>query len=164
MWPTLPPSLFLYSWLFPTGCSVCSHLLMLVPRSWIFLPWRWRWYVPQKRRLTQDLHRVTSQNTTYFILLLDFWTLSITLHSKEHTTFWTSGSVRSLELVLDMLCSVWNSRQWKKFRSPVILSYVTFPSKDIVLSCYRICFFVVQDTRIIEAGTLSASGLFTWMF
>jgi hypothetical protein len=31
-----PP--LLYSWLFPTGGSVCSHLLTLVPRSRIFLP------------------------------------------------------------------------------------------------------------------------------
>jgi hypothetical protein len=38
MWPKVPPSLFLYSWLFPTGCSVCSHLLTLVPGRWIFYP------------------------------------------------------------------------------------------------------------------------------
>jgi hypothetical protein len=30
MWPTLPLSLFLYSWVFSTGGSVCSHLLTLV--------------------------------------------------------------------------------------------------------------------------------------
>jgi hypothetical protein len=93
-----------------------------------------------------------SEGGTLNILLLDFWILSITLHSKQHTTFWTSGSVRSLELVSEILCSVWNSRQWKKFRSPVILSYVTFPSKDLVLSFYRICLFVVKN--IVEAGTL----------
>jgi hypothetical protein len=29
-------SLFLYSWLFPTDGSICSHLLTLVPRSRIF--------------------------------------------------------------------------------------------------------------------------------
>jgi hypothetical protein len=57
MWPTLPLSLFLYSWLFPTGGLVCSHLLTLVPRSRTFLPWRWRRYVPPKRRLTQDPRR-----------------------------------------------------------------------------------------------------------
>jgi hypothetical protein len=66
MWHTLPLSLFLYSWLFWTGDSVCSHLLMLVHRSRIFLPWRWRRYVPPKRRLTQDLHSATSQKTTFF--------------------------------------------------------------------------------------------------
>jgi hypothetical protein len=65
LWPTLPLSLFLYSWLFLTGGSVCSHLLTLVPRSRILLPWRWRRYVPPKRLLTQDLHSATSQKTTF---------------------------------------------------------------------------------------------------
>jgi hypothetical protein len=65
MWHTLPLSLFLYSWLFMTGGSVCSHLLMLVHRSQIFLPWRWRRYVPPKRQLTQDLHGATSQKTFF---------------------------------------------------------------------------------------------------
>jgi hypothetical protein len=51
---------FLYSWLFPTGGSVCSHLATRVLRSPIFLPWRWRRYVPPKRRLTQELHSATS--------------------------------------------------------------------------------------------------------
>jgi hypothetical protein len=37
---------------------VCSHLLTLVPRSRIFLPWRWR----------QDLHCATSQKTAFFIV------------------------------------------------------------------------------------------------
>jgi hypothetical protein len=32
MWPTLHPLLFLYSWAFSTGDSVCSHLLTLVTR------------------------------------------------------------------------------------------------------------------------------------
>jgi hypothetical protein len=45
-----------------------SHPLMLVHRSWIFLPWSWRRYVPPKRRLTQDLHSATSQKTTIFIV------------------------------------------------------------------------------------------------
>jgi hypothetical protein len=46
------------------GC----YLLTLVHRSWIFLPWRWRRYVPPKRRLTQYLHSATSQKTTFFIV------------------------------------------------------------------------------------------------
>jgi hypothetical protein len=50
LWPTLPPSfppsLFLYSCVFSTGGSVCSHLLRLVPRSRIILPWIWRRHVP----------------------------------------------------------------------------------------------------------------------
>jgi hypothetical protein len=68
MWPTLPLSLFLYSRLFPTCGSVCSHLLMLVTRSRIFLPWWWRRYVPPKRRVTQDLHSATSQKMIFFYI------------------------------------------------------------------------------------------------
>jgi hypothetical protein len=44
------------------------HLLTLVPRSRIFLPWRWRRYVPPKRRFKQDLHGATSQKTAFFIV------------------------------------------------------------------------------------------------
>jgi hypothetical protein len=40
---------------------VCSHLLMISRRSRIFLPLRWRWYVPPKRRFT-------SQKTVFFIV------------------------------------------------------------------------------------------------
>jgi hypothetical protein len=43
----------------------CIHLLTLVLRSRIFLPWRWRRYVPPKRRFTQDLHGATSQKTAF---------------------------------------------------------------------------------------------------
>jgi hypothetical protein len=50
------------------AATVCSYLLTLVPRSWIFLPWSWRRYVPPKRRLTQDLHGATSQKTAFFIV------------------------------------------------------------------------------------------------
>jgi hypothetical protein len=46
--------------------AVCSHLLTLVPRSRILLPWRWRWYVLPKRRFTQHLHGTTSQMTAFF--------------------------------------------------------------------------------------------------
>jgi hypothetical protein len=66
--------------------TVCSYLLTLVPRSRIFLPWRWRRYVPPKRRFTQDLHGATSQKTAFFSLqppahagssLADFSTLKV---------------------------------------------------------------------------------------
>jgi hypothetical protein len=33
-----------------------------------FLPWRWRRYVPPKRRFTQDLHGTTSQKTAFFLI------------------------------------------------------------------------------------------------
>jgi hypothetical protein len=62
-------------WVFWTGDSVCSHLLTLVPRLWIFLPWRWKWYLSPKRRLTEDLHGATSQKTVFFKfkLVCDVW-------------------------------------------------------------------------------------------
>jgi hypothetical protein len=69
MWSTLPHLRFLYSWVFATGGSVCSHLLTLVPRSRIFLSWRWRLYFPPKHRFTQDLHGATSQKRACFISL-----------------------------------------------------------------------------------------------
>jgi hypothetical protein len=47
---------------------VCSHLLTLTLYSRIFLHCKWKRYVPPKRRLIQDLHRATSQNTTFFIV------------------------------------------------------------------------------------------------
>jgi hypothetical protein len=62
------PFRFLYSWEFSTGALVYSHLLTLVPRSRIFLPWRWRRYVPPKCRFTHDLHSDTSQKTAFFIV------------------------------------------------------------------------------------------------
>jgi hypothetical protein len=70
MWPTFPPFLFLYSWVFSTGDSVCSHLLTLAPGSRIFLPWSWRRYIPPKRRFTQYvyLQGAKSHKTAFFIL------------------------------------------------------------------------------------------------
>jgi hypothetical protein len=50
-----------------SACS-CSHLLTLVPRTRIFLPWRWRRYVPPKRRFTHDLHGATSQKKPFFLM------------------------------------------------------------------------------------------------
>jgi hypothetical protein len=46
------------------------HLLTLVPGSRIFLPWRWRRYIPPKGRFTQDLHGATSQKTAFFIWIV----------------------------------------------------------------------------------------------
>jgi hypothetical protein len=53
-------------WVFLTGGTVCSHMHTLVPRSRIFLPWKWRRHVPLKRRFTQHLHGTTSQKTAFF--------------------------------------------------------------------------------------------------
>jgi hypothetical protein len=95
--PTFTLALFLYSWLFPTGGSVCSHLLTLVPRWRIFIPWRWRLYVPPKRRLTQDRHSVTPQKTTSFMFRVCLSTsvyasgysalLVITITTKDKYTY-----------------------------------------------------------------------------
>jgi hypothetical protein len=66
------------------GCRVCSHLLTLVPRSRIFLPWRWRRCVPPKRQLTLDLHGATSQKTTFFI---------VTAVKTSDLTWWCSSLI-----------------------------------------------------------------------
>jgi hypothetical protein len=61
------------SWVFSTGGSVCSHMLTLVLRSQIFIPWIWKRHIPPKRRFTQDLHGATSQKTALFLLKLIFY-------------------------------------------------------------------------------------------
>jgi Tfp pilus assembly protein PilN len=47
-----------------------------------FLPWRWRRYVPPKRRLTPLLHGATSHKTAFFILLgrWKYWKYNIQQH------------------------------------------------------------------------------------
>jgi hypothetical protein len=49
----------------------CLQLFSLSLRLRIFLffllPWRWRRFVPPKRRLTQHLHGATSQTTAFFM-------------------------------------------------------------------------------------------------
>jgi hypothetical protein len=64
----LPPTLWsLYNcypdWLF----ILPSHLLSLVSWSADFQPWRWRWYVPRKRRLIYVLHCAIPQKMANFI-------------------------------------------------------------------------------------------------
>jgi hypothetical protein len=89
-WPSYPISTDptpLLSIDFPCG-SVCSHLLTLVPRSRIFLPWRWRRYVPPKRRFTQILHSTTSQKRAFFTsvlrsYLLEYGIFKILFGSQE---------------------------------------------------------------------------------
>jgi hypothetical protein len=51
---------------------VCSHLLTLVPHSRIFLPWRWRRYIPPKCRFAHDLHGAISQKTAFFLFKADW--------------------------------------------------------------------------------------------
>jgi hypothetical protein len=52
----------------PAWAGGCSQLHTLVPRSRIFLPWRWRRYVPPKRRFTQDPYGARSQKTVFFMV------------------------------------------------------------------------------------------------
>jgi hypothetical protein len=52
----------------PTRVSVCSQLLTRVHHLRIVPPWRWRRYVPPKRRFTRVIHSATSQKTTSFII------------------------------------------------------------------------------------------------
>jgi hypothetical protein len=63
--------------------TICCRYVPLTPEGWcsggsqqppahvaplsrIFLPWRWRQFVPPKRRFTQDLHGPISRNRTFF--------------------------------------------------------------------------------------------------
>jgi hypothetical protein len=108
--PMCPPLRFLHNWVFSTGGLVCSHLLKLVPRSRIFLPWRWRRYVLPKRRFnSQYLHGGTSQKTAFFIVAVK--TLLFVHFPKEYPL---SSSV-GVELV-------------KKFRPQNIKSSYSWPS------------------------------------
>jgi hypothetical protein len=60
-------------------CRTYLNLLTLVPRSRIFLPWRWRRYVPTKRRFTRSarchisedgiLHSHRRENLKSYIIL-----------------------------------------------------------------------------------------------
>jgi hypothetical protein len=50
----------------------------------ILIPWRWRWYIALKRRLTQYLHGLTSQKTAFFI---------VTAVKISNLTYLTSGSI-----------------------------------------------------------------------
>jgi hypothetical protein len=47
-----------------------SYVFTLVPRSRIFLPWRWRRYIFPKRQYTQELQGATSQETAFFIRII----------------------------------------------------------------------------------------------
>jgi hypothetical protein len=64
-----------------------SHLLTLVPRSRILLPWRWRRYVPPKRRFKQDLHSATSQKTEFIKNLIHFVFKFDTVHYEFRQSY-----------------------------------------------------------------------------
>jgi hypothetical protein len=65
--------------------------LTLIPRSRIFLLWRWRRHVPPKRQFTQDLHGATSQKSAFFISYGVQWFISspIVIMIKWSKLRWT---------------------------------------------------------------------------
>jgi hypothetical protein len=72
-----------------TMAADCSHLLMLVPRSRIFLPWRLRRYVPPKHRFTQDLDGPTFKKTAFFIYSFPLHLLLYFSNSSpKHSNAW----------------------------------------------------------------------------
>jgi hypothetical protein len=92
--------------------AICCFLLTLVPRSRIFLPRRWRQYVPPKRRFTQKLHGATSQKTVFFIV-----TAVKTSNPTKKVNF--RSYVRILKL------HVSNNQQDLLYRD-IFLAFVTF--------------------------------------
>jgi hypothetical protein len=138
--PSLPP-LFLNSWCFQLVAQSASHMLTLVPCSWIFLPWRWRWHVPPKRLF---IHGVTSKKTAFFIvtavktsnpiilLLVYFSYLGLPGYDCVQSGRWYStchlGCSISTSLPLTRLYSIWwqhdtRLMKWKDRRKPQLQRY-----------------------------------------
>jgi hypothetical protein len=67
------------------GAVVCSHLLTLIPRSRIFLPWRCRRYIPPKKSVhtRTTRHHIPPQKTAFFNVYSCF--LLILLHYRRKT-------------------------------------------------------------------------------
>jgi hypothetical protein len=56
-----------FPYLYPPGTGFhFRRLLRLAGLAGLLLPWRWRRYVPPKRRLTKYLYGATSQKTVFF--------------------------------------------------------------------------------------------------
>jgi hypothetical protein len=89
------------------GKSVCIHWPTLVLRSRILLPWRWRRYVPPKRRSTQDLHSATSQKTTFFIVT------AVKASNLTYVKFISAFSTYQKPPAISMLLMC-NKRSWGK--------------------------------------------------
>jgi hypothetical protein len=53
--------------------------------SFILLPWRWRRYVPPKRRFIQYLHGATSQKTAFFLSIVLFIIKTPSCFYLKHT-------------------------------------------------------------------------------
>jgi hypothetical protein len=77
-----------------------SHLLTLVPRLWIFLPWRWRRYVPPKRQFKQDLQDATFQMIAFFT-----WSIAFILN----TSSWLGTGTQGEYLVAEYLSEIFHA-------------------------------------------------------
>jgi hypothetical protein len=88
----------------------CTQLLTLVPRSQIFLPWRWRRYIHPKRRFTQDLHGATSQKTAFFrhVHAYGFSGISMDRHNLKSTVFLLSKG-ETPSTFKELHCNYFNS-------------------------------------------------------
>jgi hypothetical protein len=90
--------------------SVSSHLITLVPRSRIFLPWRWRRHVPPKHRFnSKDLHGATSKKTALLIDLL--LTLCVSALSESRIIDYMRNNSCKVERIL-ILRSVYSWLLW----------------------------------------------------
>jgi hypothetical protein len=112
-----------------------NHLLKLIPRSRI-IHWRWKRYVPPKRRFTQDLHDATSQKTAcLYLCFLQRWIL------VDCVTVWTTPATT-----------------WGMCRVCVILDYPDYtlaqhldlPSwfRDFITVERELCNFTTNDCAI----------------
>jgi hypothetical protein len=114
---------------------VCSHLLKPVPRSRIFLPWRWRRYVPPKRRFTQDKHDATSKKTAFFIV-----TAVKTSNLTQDTSLIRKGRINCIYNNLDKASFEirWDSGHTSKSKKRYILgAYVVFFDEVISIALTR---------------------------
>jgi hypothetical protein len=104
----------------------CSHLLTLVLRSRIFLPWRWRRYVPPKRRFNSlELHGSTSQKTAFFIVTA--------VKTSNLTLFPEVFRVRSANLLSKLVInSIWKG-SWTTYKG-----WLSLPLSILNVSCFKI--------------------------
>jgi hypothetical protein len=84
----------------------------LVPRSRIFLPWRWRRYVTSKRRFTQEVHSATSKKTAFFFPSL-VWNIVFTFSWRDWGNPW------SAEFVPESRLEIWPPPKYQTVVLPV---------------------------------------------
>jgi hypothetical protein len=105
--PTLPPPKLINIWEFSTRSYFCSHLLTLVLRSRIFLPWRERRHDSPRRRFNPlHLHGATLQKTAFFKFYL------VAMHFNAAFSFGLTA-VRSLSTIPGF-----PPNSWPEFSAP----------------------------------------------